>query len=475
MIRNFVKFSAAAFSAAFLFLLLVAAGRILGPRDFGRFSFALAFVLLFDPLLDPGLYHLLIREVARKGETGGQYLMHALVWKLMAVPFLFLAIHFVVPRLDPAAETLTAVYLIGGSQVLKSMKDAVRAAFIAGERFGRELISLGTERLALMVVGLAVLQLGGGLFGLAMAFLIVRLFDLALAWILVRGPLGEISFRLEPKFLWTMLVSGVPIGAYYVTANLYSYLDTVMLTAMRTQTEVGQYNAAYRVYEGMSVIPLIISTVLMPRLSRAHERDPEQFDSIFSGGLKYAYGIGALATLNGLLLAPVVIRFFFGEGYLPAIGALQILAAGFPVVFSLNFINSALISMNRAKVVFVAAIVGLALNAGLNTVLIAKYSHNGAAAATVIVEALLFAALCVHLRRDVARVATPVFGTVTIAALLATPAAYLAARWGSVLQVVFANAVFLTVTIFLGFVGAPERRALADALAAFRQRLGMAT
>ncbi len=49
-----------------LFLLHLVAARYLGVEDFGRFSFAVAFVVLFVPLLDPGLYYLTVRDVERQ-------------------------------------------------------------------------------------------------------------------------------------------------------------------------------------------------------------------------------------------------------------------------------------------------------------------------------------------------------------------------------------------------------------------------
>lgn len=468
MIKTFLKSGVAAGSSVFLFVLLVAAARVLGPLNFGRFAFALAFVLLLDPVLDPGFFRLLVRKV-RERESGSRYLLHALTWKAVAVPVLFVVIRLVVPHIDPSDQTMTAVLLIGASQVLKSMKESVRAMFIAGDSVGRELLTQGVERLALMLAGLVALQTGGGLKGLCLAFVLVRLLDLGLAWALVRNRLGEISFRLEPRFLWTMFVSGVPVAAYYVTANFYSYLDTVMLAAMRTQIEVGHYTAAHRIYEGVSILPLIICTALMPKFAGSGRQGA--LPPVFAGGLKYAFGLGALAAFNGFVAAPAVMRMFFGGGYEPSIGALRILVAGFPAVFALQFINAALLSTDRLKPVVGYLGAGLALNGLLNLFLIPRYSLNGAAAATVAAEAILFGVLYVRLRKSAAGIAAPMFGALTVSAALAFGAAWFAARWGSVLQLVAGNAMFIGAALFLGFVGDREQRALVEAVERVRRRL----
>ena len=462
MVGKIVKLFAAGGTALFLFLVLVAGARILGPQDFGRFSFAFAFVLLLDPLLDPGLFHRLLREGPDARESGRQYLLHALLWKALAAPVLFFAIRLVVPRIDPAPVTLSVAYLVGASQVLKSMKDAVRATFIAGGEVGREILSLITEWFTLFVVGLSALQGGHGLVGLGWAFLVARIADLAVAWILVQGRVSGISFKLEPRFLWTIFASGLPIAAYYITANLYSYLDTVMLAAMRTQTEVGHYSAAYRVYEGLSILPLLICTILMPRLIRRRNDDPESAETIFTGGLKYAYAVGALAGGNGFILAPLVIRFFFGEGYEPGVDALRILSVGFPVAFALNVLNNALISLGRTRIVFVSAVCGLALNGALNLWLIPRYSIEGAAAATLAVETILFFVFYRRVRSRNRGLSLHLFGSVPLAIALGVGAASFMAPRGFFVQLFAGNLVFVAALLLSGFVGEAERKALLD-------------
>ena len=54
-----------------------------------------------------------------------------------------------------------------------------------------------------------------------------------------------------------MLRAGIPIGVYYVTLNIYNYVDTLMISMMRDSTEVGWYSASYKVYEGLMIIPVI--------------------------------------------------------------------------------------------------------------------------------------------------------------------------------------------------------------------------
>ena len=102
------------------FLLHLVAARYLGVDDFGRFSFAFAFVTLFIPILDPGLYYLLIREIARKLDIAKQYLSHALTWTILSSPLFFGIIFIAMQWMDKSPEALSIVYLIALSQILLS-------------------------------------------------------------------------------------------------------------------------------------------------------------------------------------------------------------------------------------------------------------------------------------------------------------------------------------------------------------------
>ena len=52
-------------SAALLLSLLMAAARLLDAADYGRFSYALALATVIETVMDIGLGHVTVREIAR--------------------------------------------------------------------------------------------------------------------------------------------------------------------------------------------------------------------------------------------------------------------------------------------------------------------------------------------------------------------------------------------------------------------------
>lgn len=396
LLSGTIKYSLSAISRLFLFLLLIFAARFLGAEDFGRFSFAMAFVFLFDPILDPGLYHALIREIARKKEQSKKFLSHALTWKLIAAPIVFLLVFLWVNIVQNSQKTIIAVYLITISFFLKSFNDAFRSTLLAHEFFGLDSICTTLERLFLLLFGFLILFNGGGLLAFCWVFIVVRLMSLAIKVALVKHQICEVTLGFDFSFIKQLLVIAVPIGALYITLNIYNYIDTVMLSSFKTDVEVGWYNASYKIYEGLLIFPVIIGTVFMPRLSQLYKSSKEAFNNIFLKGLKYIIIISIFVVLNGIVLSDKIISICFGSEYKESIMSLNVLLVGILFVFSINFLQTALISMNRQKVVLYLAVMGLILNIALNLYLIPKYSYIGAAFATITVEFIIFISLLVY-------------------------------------------------------------------------------
>ena len=95
-----------------------------------------------------------------------------------------------------------------------------------------------------------VLLAGGSLLALAWTFVAARVVALVAAFAIARAHVGE----LRPSFdftIWKELQRrAVPLGAFLIVLNLYSYIDTVMLGILSTDVETGLYNAAYRSTRG---------------------------------------------------------------------------------------------------------------------------------------------------------------------------------------------------------------------------------
>jgi O-antigen/teichoic acid export membrane protein len=164
---------------------------------------------------------------------------------------------------------------------------------------------------------------------------------------------------------------------------------------VRSDAETGWYAAAYRVYEGLTYAPAVLSAVLTPRFSYLFVHDRAALRTQFARALGAAAGLGILLGAAALWLAGPIMSLLFGASYGPSVVPLRVLSGGALFVFSTWILHAAAIATNLDRRLLVTTAVGLGSNVALNLLLIPRWGIAGAAWATVLAEAgtviLLFA------------------------------------------------------------------------------------
>ena len=384
----------------FLLILLILAGRYLGNVNYGIFTFSLAFVFVVEIFADFGLSELSQRSVARDKNLAPKYFGNLLVWKLIASTVVFAVLVLTINLLKSSPEIRFTVYLLGFAYILRSFKSTCRAFFLAFERFGLDCLTMYIERLSLLVIGAVVLILGGGLLSFALVFVIVRVFDLALTFGILNWKIVKIFPQFDFSFLKKLQIEALPFGLFAVIITLYAYTDTVMLSFMRTDAEVGWYNAGYKIYEGLAVFPIIICVVLYPRLSQLFLLNKKAHSLLSSKAVKYMFIISFPIIICGIVLSKDIINILFGGEFQNSVVALQILLLGVAFVFQIRLFQIILNSIDKQKVVMYVGLAGLIVNVFLNFLLIPKYGFRGAAATTVASELMVFIIYYFYLYRS---------------------------------------------------------------------------
>jgi O-antigen/teichoic acid export membrane protein len=390
-------------SAALLLVLLTIAGRFLPVDDYGRFRYALALTTIVETIMDLGLSQVTVRAVARDKAAANQLFPHVLGLKIVwvAVGLTLLGIVTPILRTDPVVIKLC--YALGLSSAVRSYLLTARGLLQGLHRFDLEALAVVSDRLLLLVAGGATLWAGYGLFGLAAAFVGSRLVMLGVMQILLR----RVVTRVRPAFdraTWRDIQSAaLPLGFFMIALNTYTYIDTVILGFMRSDTEIGWYAASYSVYEGLTYAPSIIAAVLTPRLSYLFTQDRRAHRVLLTRALVGSLALGVVLGGCAVLAARPIITILFGSRYAPAALPLQILAGGALFVFATWILHAAAISTNLDRRLLLTTAIGLGANVLLNVALIPRYGINGAAWATVLAEALTVVLLLVQLERRLRR------------------------------------------------------------------------
>jgi len=386
--RNFLYAAASSGSAVLLLAVLVLAGRILGEEVFGQFSWVISLATIGEALMDWGLHQVAIRAVAREHSSAGAVFRSSLALKVAPSIVTVVVLTLIGRWAKSEPDVRLACALLAISAVMRSYLLTIRGVLQGLERFSWDTAIVLIDRILLLAFSAAVLLSGGRLVALAWAFVAARTVAIIVAFAIARGHIGSLtpSFDMD---LWRDLGQrALPLGAFLILLNLYSYVDTVMLGVMSTDAETGLYSAAYRIYEGVTYGAAVLSAVLTPRLSSEFVRDKARFSSLARLGFWTSVGLAAVLGLVTAALAPWALRVLFHAPYVPAARTLRILSAGLVVVFPIWILQAIAIATATERVLLTTTAIGVIVNVSANLVLIPAAGRDGAALATVVGETI---------------------------------------------------------------------------------------
>ena len=236
--------------------------------------------------------------------------------------------------------------------------------------------------------------------GVSLVFLVVRALTAVAAVVLASRHLTD---HLFDPLLWRSLpAQAIPVGMFLLVLNVYNRVDALMLARMTDLEQAGYYGAAYPIYEGFTYAAAVISAVIAPRLSRLWVSAPREYRQLAGRAALSAGALGVMVALVAWPLTPFVLALVFKSSYAPALPTLRWLLVGLPAIYVIWVLHSVAISASKPQVLVVVTAAGAVFNIGLNLWLIPRYSHTGAAIATVISEFVVGAMMLAALRGPIA-------------------------------------------------------------------------
>ena len=398
--RNVVFATISAGSAGLLLILLILIGNVLGADALGNFSFALALSMIGEALMDFGIHQVTIRSIARERHRASELFRNSLALKAFPGVAMFLALSGLAFVLRPEADLRLASVLMVASAVFRSYLLTVRGVLQGLEHFADDSLVVLGDRATVLVFGAAALWLGWGLVGLAAAFLVARGLAVAGAVLVAHRHVGAPRPAFDTAIWRDLQQRAMPLGAFLIVLNVYSYIDTIILRSLASASETGYYNAAYKIYEGLTYATAILSAVVTPRLSHLWRVDRPAHTRLLRSTLGLSIALAAALALVAWWVGPLVLP-IFGRGMTAASDALRILALGLPFVFAIWILHAVAISIFEERWLFRTTVVGSLANIALNFALIPRFGRNGAAAATVAGEVLSLVILLWALRRAI--------------------------------------------------------------------------
>lgn len=366
--------------------------RYLGTQDFGALTAAMAYASLFAVLTDLGMSTVATREIARAPEREREIVGNVVSVGLLvslAAGGIGLALMLLVYPGHIHAATREAIVILMVQVLAAPVIGATRARFTARQR--GYVVALGDVALAIGMAGLTAIAAGAHLgFRLLVAGVTGGYVLQALAMAALALREDGLSMSYHRATAARLIRSALPLGGTLLINYLYFRLDVLLLSWIKTDVDVAHYGLAYRVLEGLMVLPGYVMLALFPEIARSQD-----------DRARLGYTVGAaLGVLEALSLPAVALLATFSSEIVVLLGTHAYDASG-PVLailalaLGLSYLNgvygNALVALGRQRFVFWLALPTLVINLIANLLLIPPYGAAGAAWAVVISEVIALA------------------------------------------------------------------------------------
>lgn len=352
--------------------------RYLGAQGFGDYSTVLAFFAFFGSIADLGLYSITAREISRPDADEKKILGNAFSLRLLSSVALFFITPLLIYFLPYSYDVKLGIFIAAASFVFSSTYMVLNGVFqknlamdkVAAAEIGGKLIQIAIIILAVNN------NLGFTTIILSVLFAMMFNFFTVLFMVNKYIPLKlQFDFAYWKKFLKEAL----PLGVSAIVVFAYFKMDTILLSILKTNAEVGMYNAAYKVIENVSFFPSMIIGLMFPMFSRHIFSDKKQFAHLADETFKVFLILVVPIVVGTLFLSDGIINLIGGSAFSQSANTLRILIFALAFIFFGGFFNTILIASNHQRKMLWVFVACAIFNIVFNIIFIPLFSYTASA------------------------------------------------------------------------------------------------
>lgn len=362
--------------------------RYLGAEGYGKFTLLLVYLQVFALVADMGLFTITVREISKAPERTRELVGNTLSLRaLLALGTLgaAAAVSFFLPF---TPDVRIGIAIAAPAHFFGLMNASLLTVFQSKLRMDKAVIADIVGRLTSFALTLYVATTSLGFYAVVATASVGTMVTFLVTNILVRRYV-----RARPQFdtkLWKMLIKeSLPLGGALIVSQLYFRLDIFMLSFLRSTAEVGIYGVVYKLLDMLLTLPGFfvnsVFPVLVMRLEEGGERVfgtmQKAFDALVLAGLGFAFG--------GVAIAPDLMRVVGGQEFVAGADALRVSLFSIALTFLVIMLTTLLIARGKQSYTLKVGLIGLVLNGVVNLYTIPRFGITGAAATTLLSEALI--------------------------------------------------------------------------------------
>lgn len=381
--------------------------RYLGVAGFGAYTTIFAYVSFWSVFADFGFFTIMVREIS-KPKANVEKIFNNIMTLRAVLGIVVFSLAFIVALLIPNYSQVIklGIGLCAFGWFWMSLNSTYVGVFQSNLKMDRAVITDIIGRIVILALVILFIKLDYGLVAIMAAYLAGNLVNFAASMILglrwVRFKL-VFDFSFWRKIFWETL----PMGVIIVLGVVYFKADTVLLSLLKSQTDVGIYGPPFKILEIMLLLPGMFMGNVFPIITRYIASNDSRLMPAIQKAFNFVIMITFPVVVGIFLLATPIITFIAGPEFVntstigPICGhiasapmVLQILVFSIGLTYVSTIFNYIVVAAEQQKKLVTPYIIFVVINVILNLILIPKLSYIGAALTTVVTALLVLVLTC---------------------------------------------------------------------------------
>ena len=336
-------------SVALGFMAVAIMARYLGQAGFGRYTIITAFLSFFAILADLGLTLVTVQMISQPESDEKKILSNLFSLRLFSALIFLGAASFLIIFLPYEPIIKWGVFLGAASFLFAALNQIIIGLFQKNLRMGRAAIAEIFSKIILVAGIGAAYYFNYGLMGIIGATVFSSAANFLLHYWFSR-QFVLLSFDFD-WIIWRQIIKKSWPLALTIAFNLaYLKTDTLILSLIKTQAEVGVYGAAYRVIEVLISIPFMFAGVVLPILSLSWASGNRvRFASVFQKSFDVLIILAIPLIIGTQFIAEKIMVLVGGQEFAGAGAILKILIAAAAIIFLNSMFAHGIIALDKQK------------------------------------------------------------------------------------------------------------------------------
>lgn len=359
--------------------------RILGPEELGKWNYAESFFGMFLVLTTLGLDAIVVRELVKDKSKADELLGTAIGLKLVGTLLAIAASYIGISLLRPDDSTIKSINLILATASIFQLFDVIDYWFRSQMQSRYTVIAKNVAFIISCVIKIILLLNNSSIvFVAACAHIEFIVGSLLLLYFYKRKKQHQLGWRLSISRAKSLMTHSWPLVLSSSAIFVQARIDQIMIGEMLGDAAVGQYSVALRLIEVLGFIPVVISTVYAPLVTKSKMASEVEYKRTLSSVYRMMFILFLVTAIPIYFFSDQIVIVLYGIDYsqagsLLSLFAIRLFFTNFGVAKSLFITNESLF-----KYTLITSLVGAGSNIVLNYLLIPVMGVTGSLVATIL-------------------------------------------------------------------------------------------